>query len=61
MWVFFTQLRYQDEFVRFVLVPPFWALAISERRYELQFSADIYVIVLDLTQNAAWLRYSVSR
>lgn len=47
MWVFFTQLRYQDEFVRFVLVPPFWALAISERRYELQFSADIYVIVLD--------------
>lgn len=47
MWVFFTQLRYQDEFVRFVLVPPFWALTISERRYELQFSADIYVIVLD--------------
>lgn len=47
MWVFFTQLRYQNEFVRFVLVPPFWALTISERRYELQFSADIYVIVLD--------------
>lgn len=45
MWVFFTPLSYQNEFVRFVLVPPFWAL--SERRYELQFSADIYVIVLD--------------